>query len=483
MCKKQKISLIGIGMGNRKSMTIEAEEAVRNCSCMIGAQRMLSAARAVRYGREIQENSTGEKGQTEQTGYPAPSKERTDPAVPELCEYNAEKIFSYIEAHPEYSHVAVVLSGDTGFYSGAKKLSELFAADPERYEVEMIPGISSVVCLAARLKTTWEDGALISLHGQEENFIQTINRNRKTFLLLGGKDAGKRMVSALKDYGMDDVTVYIGSRLSYPDEKIVLGRPGELSGSEADGLCAAMILNPQPDQRTGPHIPDEEFIRGSVPMTKAEVRAVSLAQMELTEDAVVYDVGAGTGSVSVEAARSGDRIRVYAVEKKTEAVRLLEENRRKFRADGIRIIEGEAPAALRGLEPPTHVFIGGSSGNLREILRIVLEKNPSVRIVINAISLETIGEAMDAVGEGLLKDAQVTQIMASRSRVLGRYHMMTGQNPVYIIAAGGEKTADGEKSAGGELSADGELSVDGAVPEGRELSAEGMPPEERGALR
>ena len=255
-----------------------------------------------------------------------------------------------------------------------------------------------------------------------------------------------QMVSALKDYGMDDVTVYIGCRLSYPDEKIVWGHPGELTGSEADGLCAAMILNPRPDRRTGPHIPDEEFIRGKVPMTKAEVRAVSLAQMELTENAVVYDVGAGTGSVSVEAALSGDRIRVYAIEKKTEAVRLLEENRKKFRTDGIRIIEGEAPAVLRELEPPTHVFIGGSSGNLREILRVVLEKNPSVRIVVNAISLETVGEAMAAIEEGLLKDAQVTQIMASRSRVLGRYHMMTGQNPVYIISAGGEMRDDaGEK--------------------------------------
>ena len=436
MCKRQKISLIGIGMGSRTSITAEAADAVRNCDCMIGAQRMLSAAREVRCGAETKGHSAE---QPERAGG------RTNPGIPELCEYNAEKIFAYTEAHPEYPHVAVVLSGDTGFYSGAKRLSAMFASDPVRYEVEMIPGISSVVFLAARLKTTWEDGALISLHGQEENFIQTVNRNHKTFLLLGGKDAGGRMVSALKDYGMDDVTVYIGSRLSYPDEKIVWGHPGEFSGSEADGLCAAMILNPLPDKRTGPHIPDEEFIRGKVPMTKAEVRAVSLAQMELTENAVVYDVGAGTGSVSVEAARSGNRIRVYAIEKKDEAVRLLEQNRKKFRADGIRIVEGEAPEALRELEPPTHVFIGGSSGNLREILRVILEKNPSVRIVVNAISLETVGEAMAAIEEGLLKNAQVTQIMASRSRVLGRYHMMTGQNPVYIISAGGEMRDDAEE--------------------------------------
>lgn len=437
MCeKRQKISLVGIGMGSRASITAEAADAVRNCDCLIGAQRMLSAARDVRYGGETQGNGAE---QQEQPG------EWTKRYIPEVCEYNAEKIFSYAEAHPEYSHVAVVFSGDTGFYSGAKKLAGMFASDSDRYEVELIPGISSVVCLAARLKTTWEDGALISLHGQEENFIQTINRNRKTFLLLGGKDAGGRMVSTLKDYGMDDVTVYIGSRLSYPDEKIVWGYPGELSDSEADGLCAAMILNPQPDKRMGPHIPDEEFIRGKVPMTKAEVRAVSLAQMELTENAVVYDVGAGTGSVSVETARSGNRIRVYAIEKKAEAVRLLEQNRKKFRADGIRIIEGTAPEALRELEPPTHVFIGGSSGNLREILQIVLKKNPSARIVINAISLETMGEVMGAIDDGLLRDAQVTQIMASRSRVLGKYHMMTGQNPVYIISAGGEMRDDAER--------------------------------------
>ena len=139
---------------------------------------------------------------------------------------------------------------------------------------------------------------------------------------------------------------------------------------------------------------------------------------------------------------------VYAVEKKPEAVKLLEQNRRKFRADGIRIIEGEAPAAFRELEPPTHVFIGGSSGNLREILCTVLDKNPSVRIVINAISLETVGEAMDAIEEGLLRDAQITQIMASRARVLGRYHMMTGQNPVYIISAGGDIQKNEDETEG-----------------------------------
>ena len=163
------------------------------------------------------------------------------------------------------------------------------------------------------------------------------------------------------------------------------------------------------------------------------IRAVSVAQMELTEDAVVYDIGAGTGSVSVEIALSGEKIKVYAIEKNPEGVELIRQNRKKFRVDGIRIIEGNAPEVLEGLEMPTHVFIGGSSGNLRQIIEKVTAANPEVKIVLNAISLETLGEVMELSKDGLLKEIQVTQLSAARSRILGDYHMMTGQNPVYII--------------------------------------------------
>ena len=121
-------------------------------------------------------------------------------------------------------------------------------------------------------------------------------------------------------------------------------------------------------------------------------------------------------------------------------MKLIDQNRKKFRTDGVRIIEGLAPHAMEDLEVPTHAFIGGSSGNLREIVQLLQKKNPDVRIVINAISLETVSEVMGLVDEGVLPDAEILQVSAARSKVLGRYHMMMGQNPVYIISAGGRKS-------------------------------------------
>ena len=414
MCEnKQKISLVGIGMGTALTMTAQAEEAVRSADCLIGARRMLEAVRDL----------------------------DTAAGKPALAEYRGEEILSYIRSHPEYREIAVLLSGDTGFHSGAKTLGGLLGSELPECETQMITGIASVVYLAARLNTSWEDAALVSLHGKDEDFIRTVSRNRKTFLLLGGRDAGTRALERLREYEMDEIMIHAGRRLSYPDERIVSGTIQQISEEDVDGLCVVLAENPSPDLSACCHVPDDAFIRGNVPMTKEEVRAVSIAELRLTKNAVVYDIGAGTGSVSVEAALSGTDIRVYAVEKNPEAVSLIGENRKKFRADGIRIISGEAPEALEGLEAPTHVFIGGSSGNLKEILKTVLDRSPEARIVVNAISLETVSEVMEAEKEGLLKDARITQIMASRARKLGRYHLMTGQNPVYIISAGGRSDA------------------------------------------
>lgn len=401
MSEKKNVYLVGIGPGKSEYLTLEAEEVLQNCDCIIGASRILDSVRIF------------EK--------------------PCFESYLPGEIHQWMEEHEEYRTIAVVLSGDCGFYSGARKLTE----ELEEYCVHTVPGISSVVYLAAKLNTSWEDAKLVSVHGRKQNYIQSIASNEKTFLLLGGAGTGREVCEKIREYHLEDVRFFIGRSLSYEEEEILERKGLELVPEELEGLCTVLAVNPVPECYVHRSIPDELWIRGKVPMTKEEVRTVSLAKLGLYKDAVLYDIGAGTGSVAVEAACQSETIRVYAVEKNLEGIRLIEENKRKFRTAWVQTVEGMAPQVLEGLEPPTHVFIGGSSGNLKEILACVKKKNPSVRIVINAISLETVTEVMEAVEEGLLDSPEIVQISVAKSRLLGKYHMMTGQNPVYIISDGG----------------------------------------------
>lgn len=189
------------------------------------------------------------------------------------------------------------------------------------------------------------------------------------------------------------------------------------------------------------HMRDEWLIRGDVPMTKSEVRAVSLAKLEMgfsdRETVVLYDVGAGTGSVAVEAALSGYCRKVYAIEKKAEAVQLILQNVEKFHVKKqVQVVEGEAPYAWEALEMPTHAFLGGTGGNMKEILQRLLDKNPEIRIVINAVTLETMAEVTDFLRESRI-EAEICQLSVTKAKKMGQYHLMQGQNPVYIVAFGG----------------------------------------------
>lgn len=189
---------------------------------------------------------------------------------------------------------------------------------------------------------------------------------------------------------------------------------------------------------------DEWFIRGDVPMTKSEVRAVSVSKLELPCDGVLYDVGAGTGSVAIEASRLLTEGRVYAVERNPEALSLIAENRARFQADNVTVVCGEAPKALEGLERPSHVFLGGSGGQMEKILKEILERNPAVRIVANVIALESLCEILNLAGRYGL-ETEVVSVQVARARKTGAYHLMQGQNPVYVIAM-----ERGERKEGGE---------------------------------
>lgn len=394
---KPQITLVGIGMGSRETLTLQGQQAVESAELLIGARRMVDAVRR--------------------------------PGQDAYCEYQSEKIAAYIQEHSEYERIAIVLSGDVGFYSGAKKLLMLL-----KEQVEIVCGIPSVVYFMSKIGLSWDDAKLVSTHGKSCNLVSHIRQNQKVFAILGTRDGVARLAQKLVDYDMGEVLLYVGENLSYENEHIFVKKASELTDYEGDALSVVCAYHEDARPMITTHgIPDEAFIRGKAPMTKEEVRTVSLSKLRLMEDSVCYDVGAGTGSVSIEMALRACEGMVYAIEKKDEAVELLRKNQRKFAADNLMVISGTAPEAMTDLPVPTHVFVGGSSGNLREILEAVTKKNPDVRIVINCITLETVTEALNAVRDMAFAESEIVQVSVSRAKGLGRYHMMMGENPIYII--------------------------------------------------
>jgi precorrin-6Y C5,15-methyltransferase (decarboxylating) len=397
----QKISLVGVGMGAEKTLTLEGKKALNEAELLIGAKRMTEAVQK--------------------------------PGQMVLHEYRSEKIVEYIREHPKYRTVAIALSGDVGFYSGAKKLINQLDGN-----VEVICGISSVVYFMSKIGLSWDDAKIVSAHGRNCNLISLIRHNPKVFSILGTEDGVAVLASRLVYYGMGDVTLYVGENLSYENEKIFHDKAANLTEYRGDALSVVTACNEKATPLSAVHgISDGEFLRGKAPMTKEEVRTVSLSKLRLSEDSVCYDVGAGTGSVSVEMALRAWMGQVYAIEKKEDALALLKENKKKFAVDNLAIIPGVAPEAMTELPAPTHAFIGGSSGNMQDIINLLLEKNPKVRIVINCITLETVTEAMNAIRDFGLEDVDIVQLAAARSKSIGRYHMMMGENPIYIISCSG----------------------------------------------
>ena len=400
---KRKVTLVGIGIGTPEGMTVEAAQVIEKADLLVGADRMLAAA--------------------------------ADKHKPTFSAYEPRKIGDYLELHPEYQRIVVLLSGDIGFYSGAKRLYE--ELEQRDFEVDALCGISSVVYFCGKLRTAWEDVCLLSTHGRSANLVGAVKSHHKTFTLLGKGESVHVLCQELMEYGLAHVTVHIGIQLGYEDEKILSGTPEELLKQSVDGLCVALIENETPFSGIRACVDDEEFSRGKAPMTKSEIRSLSVAKLQLPKDAVVYDVGAGTGSVTIELALAAVDGCIYAIERNQEACDLIEENKRKFGTPNIQVVHGLAPEAMEDLPAPTHAFIGGSAGNLKEIITCLLGKNPLIRLVINTVTLETMAEVSECLKALNLIEEETICVNVSRAKKLGAYHLMMGQNPIYIVTCRG----------------------------------------------
>lgn len=405
-----KVVLVGIGMNGERHLTPEARRALDRAQVLFGAPRML------------------EPFEGNYKKYPFYTGERILPVLSEIQE----------SAREEMICAGILFSGDTGFYSGCRKLiPELKAL--EDVEVQVLPGISSVSALAAALGICWQDGKILSTHGIPEEdwipeFLDAAAHREKTFLITSGAKDVQRMGQLLAERHRENCICHIGCNLGMEQEQIFRLSPEACADFSEPGLCTVLVENSAPlPRRLTPGLRDDAFTREKVPMTKEEVRALSICKLHLTAPAVVYDIGSGSGSVSVEMAGLDPSVKVFSIEGKADAYDLTCRNVEKFGFINVTTVRGTAPECLGSLPDPTHVFIGGSGGHLEEILAHLMNRKRTIRVVLNTVTLETLAEASRLMEKYEL-EGEICQVQVSRSRKAGAYHLMQGQNPVNIIS-------------------------------------------------
>lgn len=424
----RKVTIIGAGPGNPDLLSRAALDAIDIADVVIGAHRALA-------------------------GIDVP------PDVVRCELVKTADIVAALTDSASWQRAVVVMTGDVGLFSGARRLVEALSGDAQ-VDVRVIPGISSASYLAARLARPWQDWRFASAHGVACDIVAEAERAGELFLATSGGEDPSRLSGELVQAGFGDARVTVAERLSYPDERITCATASEIAGQTFDDLNVMLIefaggagspagssasraaSSRWPYASSG--IPDELFIRGDVPMTKQEVRAVALAKLRLIATDTVWDVGAGTGSVSIEAALVARAGSVWAVERNAAGVRLIRENADAFGCGNVHAVPGVAPEALAKLPVPDAVFVGGSAGELPSIVEAALEKNSQVRLCVPCVTVETLTEACALLSGSRFKGFEACQVSAARAEAVGSHHLMKAQNPVFLVSARG---AGGEGGA------------------------------------
>ncbi|MGC7872573.1 precorrin-6y C5,15-methyltransferase (decarboxylating) subunit CbiE [Desulfosporosinus sp. SYSU MS00001] len=342
--------------------------------------------------------------------------------------------------------IGVLVSGDPGFFSLLPRLKKEFPGE----QIEVYPGISSLQFAFARAGLPWQEADFVSVHGRDLSVLPTQIR-RLTGVLTGGTNTPQRVAQFYIDLGQNP-NISMGNALAYPEELWQTMDARHLAQEGASLKNAILILHPELDPviddqaKNSAHnsannvlrgrigIPDQEFLRGNVPMTKSEIRVQVLAKAQISRSDSIVDIGAGTGSISIEAAGLVPEGVVYAIEHNPEAQALILANQQKFGVSNLHLIPGSAPDVFPELPPVNVCIIGGSKGRLEDILLNVplLEGG---RIVITAVTLETMSQGVKLLSELDYQDIDIVSLQAVRWQPVHNLHMAQALNPIFILSA------------------------------------------------
>jgi precorrin-6Y C5,15-methyltransferase (decarboxylating) len=387
-----------------------------------------------------------------------------------------DETMEFIRDNFEKKAVVLLASGDPMFFGIGRKVLNEFGPD----NIEMVPDLSSIQIAFSKIKEPWDDAFLMSLHGgpdpekrrslpYELKDIPSLLEKHPKIAILTDKENNPSAIASFLNSSLltpnSSLLMFVCERLGYPDEKITSGNPEEISDKTFSDPNVVIILmgnsslssfpligNPSSNKDSGQAVMTEtpaerspardltisfgltegEIVHSQGLITKDEVRAVSIHKLRLPQKGVFWDIGAGSGSVSIEAARLHPGLKIYAIDRDKDQLVNIGKNKMTFGAANVAITSGEAPEILKDLPSPDRVFIGGSGGNLSGIVRRVKEKMCRGIIVINAVTLDTLNEAILLL-ENNGFEPEVSQISVSRSKILAGQRQMTALNPVFVI--------------------------------------------------
>lgn len=333
--------------------------------------------------------------------------------------------------------VVVLASGDPGFYGIGKALRQRLGAAALR----IVPAPSSVALAFARLGEPWQEAVVLSAHGRPlEAMLGPACAAARFAVLTDERNTPSVIARALLDHGMEDAPAAVCEHLGSARERVVRAPLSVIAEQEFAALNVLVVLRDPANVRWGRPLlglPDNAYAHERGMITKAEIRAVTLSRLRPWDARVLWDIGAGSGSVAIECAAHMPHGTVYAVERDARQLEHLRGNVRRFQAGNVRVIAGVAPQVLDGLSAPDAVFVGGSGGQVRELLTAIAGRLArGGRVVLNLATLEHL-----AAAQGWLRSAgwtaDITQVAVNRSTPVGSVTRLAALNPVFILT--GEK--------------------------------------------
>ncbi len=407
------VSIIGMGMGP-EDLTAGHKRIIARADILVGGRRLLDQFKDI-------------------------------PAQKKPIRKDIAGIIEFVRVESKHQKIVVLASGDPLFYGIGARMADALGVR----RVRIYPNISSVAAAFARIKEPWNDAAIISLHGRknDEQLFSALENENKIAVFTDSKKNPAWLAARLIEKEFLNFRMCVLETLGSDSERFDW-YPLETAAGMKFAEPNMVVLKRSPRKiksayQIQPGAPDNRYDHPGGLITKSEIRAITLSKLRLAPGQTLWDLGAGSGSVSIEASLFIKKGKIFAVEKNPDRIENIQNNRKRFKVRNLKIIHAVLPAGLSRLARPDRIFIGGGGKDLKTIVTAAAKcLKPGGRIVINTVLIPNLQAVIAALGR-LKFEAEVIQVQINRSRQMPWAKRFEAQNPIWIIS--GYREAEGRR--------------------------------------